>query len=96
MEHGAHVFESAEAAAHGEWNENLVGGAADHIVHDAALFMGGGDVEEDEFVGPGSVVETGLLNGVTGIDDVHKTDTFYDAPLVNVKAGNDAFCEHAG
>ncbi len=45
------VVGGADAAADGEGNEELRGGAADGFEQGAAAFVGGGDVEQDDFVG---------------------------------------------
>jgi hypothetical protein len=51
VEDAARVGDGANAAADGERDEDLAGGAGDDVGHGVALVAGGGDVEEDEFVG---------------------------------------------
>ena len=80
-----------QAAADGQGDEDLVGGVPHHLVHDAALFVRGGDVEKDEFVGPGGVVKTRLLHRIAGIDQVDEVNPFDHPPPVYVEAGDDAF-----
>ena len=58
----ADVFERADAAADGERHEHLLGRAADHVEHDVAPFVAGGDVEEHQLVGPFLLVPRGDLD----------------------------------
>ena len=53
--------------------------------------MGGGDVEEDDFVGAGGGMAMGELGGVAGVDDVDELDALDDASGTDVEAGDDAF-----
>lgn len=90
FEHGLDVGEGAEAAADGEGHEALFGGAGDDVVHDAATVGGGGDVEEDEFVGALGIVGAGAFNGVAGIAKFEELHALYDAAGVDVEAGDDS------
>src|SRR5690606_6658369 len=47
---GAHVLDTADAAAYGEGNKYTVRYAPHHVNHDVARFMRGGDVEKDKFI----------------------------------------------
>ena len=49
---GADVVDRADAAADGQRHEDHLGRAADDVEHDLAAFVAGGDVEEDQLVGP--------------------------------------------
>ncbi len=48
--------------------KSLRGGAADGCEEGAAALVGGGDVEEDDFVGAVLGVAGGELGGVAGVD----------------------------
>ena len=77
----------------------MVGGAFDDGDHGAAAVGGGGDIEENHFVGALLIVAEGEFDGVA---DVAETAFFGDAELdaagdlavVDVQAGNDTFCDH--
>ena len=56
-----------------------------------AFFVRGGDIQEDQFVGPLLAVEGAQLHGVTRIAQVDKIDTLYGAPVLDIQAGYDAF-----
>jgi hypothetical protein len=53
----ADVFQGADAATHAEGDKHAVGDAAHHIERRLAVFVAGGDVEEDEFIGSFAVVD---------------------------------------
>ena len=56
--------------------------------------MGRGDVEEDDLVGAGLVVDRRHLDRVAGVAQVHEVDALDDAALVDVEAGYDALHQH--
>jgi len=90
-EHFAHVSDGADAAADGEGHEAGGGGAGDDVDHGFALFVGGGDVEEDEFVCALGVVDFGALHGITGVAEFEELGAFDDTAFFDVETGDDAF-----
>ena len=89
----ANVAWTADAPTDGQRDEDLIGGPLDHIDHRPAAVAAGGDVEEDQFVGPFGVVEGCQLDWIAGIAEVDELDAFDDAAVGHVEAGNDAPCE---
>ena len=87
----ARIGYRADAAADGQRDENLAGGAGHDVGHDFAGVAGGGDVEEDQFVGAVAVVAIGQFDGVAGIAQIDEVDAFDDAAAGDVEAGDDAF-----
>jgi hypothetical protein len=87
----ARVGHGADAAAHGQRDEDLARGARHHVGHDFAGVAGGGDVEEDQLVGAVAVVAVGQFHGVAGIAQVDEVDALDDASAGDVEAGDDAF-----
>ena len=63
----AHVVYGSDAAADRERHEHLVGDLTDDIGDVGALLVGRGDVEEDQLVGAGRVVDARLLDRVARI-----------------------------
>jgi hypothetical protein len=61
---------------------------------DVAVLVAGGDVEEAEFVGPGGVVDAGLLHRIAGIAQVDEVDALDHPPVLHVEAGDDAGFQH--
>ena len=51
-----------------------------------------GYVEENEFVGPHPVVDTGLLDGVPRIPKIDKIDAFDNPSIFHIQARDDPFC----
>ena len=94
LEETANVVLAADAAADGEGDEDVVGGAADHVVDGLALVGRGGYVKEHQLVGLLLAVEAGKLDGVAGVAEVDEGDAFDDAAAVDVEAGDDAFGKH--
>ena len=87
----ARVGHRADAAADRQRDEDLAGGAGHHVGHDLAGVAGGGDVEEDQFVGAVAVVAVGQFDGIAGIAQVDEVDAFDDAAAGDVEARDDAF-----
>ena len=94
VEHTAHVGDGADAAAHGEGDENLFGDGAHHGHHSVAGVAAGGDVQEYQFVGAFLVVAGGQFGGVAGVAEVDEAGAFDHAAGVNIKAGDDAAGKH--
>ncbi len=90
---GVHVVLGSDAAADGEWDEHLVGGAADHVQGCLATLDRRGDVEEHEFVGALGVVAGRELDGVARVAEVHEAGALHHAPGVDVQARDDTFRE---
>ena len=84
------VVDGANAAADGERDEDLLGGARDHVVGRGPVSAAGGDVEEDELVGALGVVAAGQLDRVAGVAQVGEVDALDHAAGVDVEAGDDA------
>ena len=87
----ARIGDGADAAAHGERDEDLARGAGHYVRHDFAGIARGGDVEEDQFVGALLVVAIGQFDGIARIAQVDEVDAFDDAAGGDVETGNDAF-----
>ena len=85
----------ADAAADGERDEHLLGGACDHVVGRGAVLDGRRDVEEHELVGALGVVARGELDRVAGIAELLEPDALDDAARVDVQARDDPLREHA-
>ena len=90
VQHGAHVFDGSKSAADGQGNEHLIGGAPHHVMHDAAVFVRGRNIQKNEFVRAFGVVKPGLFDGVAGVHDVYEAHAFDHAAFVHVQTGNDA------
>jgi hypothetical protein len=56
----------------------------------------GGDIEEDEFVGPFLLVAFCYLHGVARVAEVDEIGSFDDPPFADVEAGDDAGGQHGG
>ena len=91
VEHGADIFQLADAAADGERDEYLARHFFHGMHHGVAAFVTGGDVEEGDFIGALFVVAAGDFHRVAGVTDVEEFHAFHDAAVVDIQAGNDAF-----
>ena len=94
MDEPHRVVERADATTDGERHEDGLRDAADHVEHDRTALVAGGDVEEDEFVGPLRLVAGRHRHGVAGIDEIEKPCALHDSAAFDVEAGDDAFGEH--
>ena len=90
----ADVFDRADAAAHGERHENLLGGAADDIEHDIAAFVAGADIQKHQLVGAFLLVSRGHLDRIARIAKVDEVRALHHAPAVDIETGNHTLGEH--
>ena len=81
----------ADAAADGQGHEHHLGGPAHHVEDDVAALVAGGDVEEDQLVGPFLLVAGGHLDRIAGVAEVEEVRSFDDPAPVHVEAGNHPF-----
>jgi hypothetical protein len=95
VQHQAHVIDRANAAADGERDETVRGGAMHHIRHGRAVVRRCGDIEKDQFIGLLGIVGHRAFDRITGIDQIDEIDPLYHPTSGDIEAGNDAFCEHA-
>ena len=91
---GADILDGAHAAADGQRHEAGFRRAPDHIQHDAAIFVGGRDVEKAQFVGAGGVVGDRGFHRIAGIAQIDEVDALDDPAVLDVETGNDADLEH--
>ena len=75
VEHRLGVADRADPAADRERDEDVVGGPARELGDRVALFVRGGDVEEDELVGALGVVALRELDRVAGVADVRRSSS---------------------
>ena len=58
------------------------------------FFVGGGDVEEAQFVGAGGVIGDRRLDGIAGVAQVDEIDALDHPAVLDVETGDDADLEH--
>ena len=56
--------------------------------------MRGGDVVENQFIGPLLLVAIRLLDRIAGIDVIEELHALHHTAGIHIKAGNDAFGKH--
>src|SRR5690606_8958863 len=81
----------AHSPAHGERDEDLLGGAAHHVDHGLPPGRRRGDVEEGQLIGALGVVPPGELHRVTGVPEVLEVDALDHPPGVHVEARDDPY-----
>ena len=84
-----HVAGRADAAAHGERDEDLLGGRADHVEGGVAPGGARAHVEEGDLVRALGVVAPGQLDRVAGVLQALEPDPLDHPPRVDVEAGDD-------
>ncbi len=85
----------ADAAADGERDEHLLGGALDDVDDRVAVVGRRGDVEEHELVGAFGVVARRELDRVARVAELDEAHALHDATGVDVEARDHPDCEHA-
>jgi hypothetical protein len=63
----------------------------DNVNNGVAIIRAGGNIKKGNLVSTFLVIATRNFDRVTGIADVYKLDTFDDAAVVDIQAGNYAF-----
>src|SRR6185436_4395958 len=87
------VVDGAYPAADRQRHEAGLRRAPDDIQHGAAVFVGGGDVEEAQFVGAGGVVRNRRFDGIAGVAQVDEIDAFDHPAVLHIETGDDANLE---
>src|SRR5437867_11122603 len=88
------ILERPPAAADRERNVDGVRHAPHHVRHDVATVRRCGDVEKHQLVRAFFRVTEAALDRISGIPQFDKVDSFDDAAIFDIEAGNYAFCEH--
>ena len=96
LEQHAHVEVAADAAADGERDEDLVGGACDHVVGRRAVVAGRRYVEKHQLVRPLRVVQLRQLHRVAGVAQLDERDALHDASVIDVETRDDPLGQHGG
>ncbi len=84
------VFGAAHSTAHGERDEDLLGGGTNHVVGRRPVVDGGRDIQEGDLVGALLVVLAGELDGIPGIAEVQEIDALDHSTIGDVETGNHA------
>src|SRR5580704_3179937 len=93
-QYGAHIVEGAKSAADAEGDENFARHCADHVEHDAAAFVGCGDVIEDDLVRAFIIVVTRHRDRVADVDVGEELDALGDFAVADIEARDNSFREH--
>ena len=88
------VVDGAHAAADRQRHEAGFRRAPHDVQHGAAVFVGGGDVEEAELVGAGGVIGDRRFDGIAGVAQIDEVDALDHAAVLDVEAGDHADLEH--
>ena len=88
------VFDASDPSPNGEWDEDLLGGTADHVDGGVTLFRRRRYIEEHEFIGTLCVVSGSKFDGIASVAKVDEVDALDDAAGVDIKAWNYSSCDH--
>jgi hypothetical protein len=94
IEQAADVVGRADAAADGQRHEHLLGSAADHVEHDLAPFVAGGNVQKHQLVGPFCLIAGSHFNWIARVTQMHEVGSLYDTAPIDVEAGNHTLGKH--
>ena len=94
QKHGK-ILHAANAASYGKGDGYGPSYLSYRVDHDAAVFGAGVDVQEDQFIHAGRVVDRGAFRRIAGILHVLKLHALDHAAVTNVQRGNNALCQHA-
>ncbi len=90
-QHFPHVFDRANAAAHRKRNKNGFCHPAHHVNHNAALFMGGGNIVKYDFISTGFIIYPRHVHRIADVHIAFESDAFGGLAFSYVQTGNNAF-----
>ncbi len=93
IKHDADILHRANTTAHRERDKHFAGDLFYRMYGGRAAFMGGGDIKKGNLICTFLVVALGNFHRITSIADIQKLHAFHHATIVDIKAGNYAFCE---
>ncbi len=91
---GANVVQRANSASDGQRHEDHFGGPADHVENDLTPLVTGGDVEEDQFVGPFLFIPRRNLDRIPGIPEIEEVRSLDHPAPAYVEAWNHPLRKH--
>ena len=94
IQQSSDIVDSSDPSPDSQRHKDLFGSSRHNAQNDIALFVAGGDVQKHQFIRPLLLVLTSNLDGIAGILQIDKIDPLDDSTCMNVKTGNDAFCQH--
>ena len=94
LQQGADVVHRANSAADRKRHEYHFGRAADHVKDDFTPLVAGGDVEEDQFVGPLLLIPCRHLDGIAGIAEIKEVCSLDHPAPAYVEAWNHPLRQH--
>src|SRR5213593_1777292 len=89
------VVDIAQAASYRKRDIDAVGNASDHLCNDIPAVRRGGNVEKYQFIRAFFRITQTAFNGIARIAEVHKMNALDDAPIFDIKAGNNPLSEHS-
>ena len=90
------VTDLPHAATNGQRDEHLRSDRFDDWQNQVTPVTGCGDVQKGQLVGALLVVAPGNLDGITGVSEFDKVDSFDHSACGDIKARNDTSCQPAG
>ena len=91
-EEGPDILKIPNAAPHGEGGKGPFGRLFDDADQNLPAFGRRGDVEEDQFIGPLSIVSFGNLCWISRVPEVHEPGPLDHPAILDIQAGDDASC----
>ena len=88
------ILDRADAAAHGDRDEDLPAGAAHHVRDGRAVVARRGDVQKDDLVRALRRVELGQLDRVARVAQADEVNALDHPAVLDVQTGNDSFRQH--
>ena len=94
VEQARGVLDGTDPAAYGEGDVDPKGDALHQGGERAAPFLGGADVQVDQFVGAVTGVLYAHSDGVPDFAEPLEIDALDDLAVLYIEAGDDALCDH--
>jgi uncharacterized membrane protein YuzA (DUF378 family) len=91
LKHQAHILNSAQSSANGQWDENFVGGTPNHLQHDRAVVTRSGNIIKYQLIGALFIIKGSQFHRIAGVAVGAELDAFDHPSGLNVETGDNAF-----
>ena len=94
IQQSSDIVDSSDPSPDSQRHKDLFRSSCHYSQNNVALFMAGGNVQKHQLISSLLLVLASNLDGIAGILQIDKIDPLDDSTCMNVKTGNDAFCQH--
>ena len=90
----ADILKRPNAAANSKRHEAFFSRSTNNIKKRISFLIAGGDIKKAKLVRAFTVIDLGLLNRITGINQIKEVDALDNPAILNIKARDHTRCQH--